>query len=292
MASVEVVGTQPDLLGECPVWDARIDRLYSIDIDGRCVQRFDPAAGTTETRTLVGRPGSMALTDDVGVILVAVEDSLLWLEWSTGTTTPWTNLDTGGPSNRLNDGTADRVGRFWVGTMHEDATESSGLLHRVDADGSSRIIARGIGVPNGLAFSPDGTIMYAADSLTRRVTAHEYDPSSGDRGTARLLTDFSDLPGAPDGATVDVDGCYWIACVFGSAVARLTPRGKVDRIIDLPVDKPTKPAFGGASLDVLYVTSIGGGGSHERHADPGVNGLLLTIDPGVSGVPEPTLSRG
>jgi sugar lactone lactonase YvrE len=291
VASIEVVGTQPDLLGECPVWDARIDRLYSIDIDGRCIHRFDPAAGTADTRVVGGRPGSIALTDEVGVILVALEDALVWLDWDSGTTSVWVTLDTGGPSNRLNDGAPDRSGRFWVGTMHEDAIESSGLLHRVDRDGSTETVARGIGVPNGLAFSPDGTVMYFADTLTRIVTAAQYDPTTGRRHGTRVLSDFRDLPGSPDGAAVDADGCYWIACVFGSAVARLTPDGRVDRIIDLPVDKPTRPAFGGRNLGVLFLTSIGGGGSHERAPEPGVNGMLLAIDAGARGVAEPVISR-
>ena len=133
--------------------------------------------------------------------------------------------------------------------------------------------------------------MYFADSIAHTVWAHEYDRTTGTAGPARILTDFADLPGTCDGATVDEDGCYWIACVFGSAVARLTPDGRVDRIIEVPVDKPTKPAFGGDGLDILFVTSIGGGGSHERYADPGLNGCMLALDVGVAGVPEPVMVR-
>ena len=62
--------------------------------------------------------------------------------------------------------------------------------------------------------------------------------------------------GRPDGGTVDADGCYWMAGVSGWQVYRITPAGKVDMVIDMPVEKPTKPMFGGPGLDTLYVTSL------------------------------------
>lgn len=283
----DVIGTRVDQLGECPLWDPRMGQLYSIDIDGRTVHRTQPATGATASRHLTGRPGSIALTSDPGVLLVAVEDQLGWLDWETGALTTWLPLATGGPHNRLNDGACDRSGRFWVGSMHEDASESTGLLHRVLDSGRSSVIRRNTGVPNGLAFSPDGGAMYYADSLARTVWAFDYDSSTGEPSSERVLTDFDGLPGTADGATVDEDGCYWIACVFGSAVARITPSGDIDRLVELPIDKPTKPAFGGTDLDVLFVTSIGGGGSHERPDDPGLSGRLIAIDVGVRGVHEP-----
>jgi sugar lactone lactonase YvrE len=171
--------------------------------------------------------------------------------------------------------------------MHEDATASIGVLHRVAPGGTTAIFKDGIGVSNGLAFSPDGTTMYFADSTANVVWAYDYDHDTGTPTRERVFNDFSDLPGSPDGSCVDEDGCYWIACYLGSAVVRLTPRGDRDRVIELPVTKPTKPAFGGAGLDVMYVTSIGGGGSHPIPEDPGLNGRLLSVEVGVRGLPEP-----
>ena len=62
-----------------------------------------------------------------------------------------------------------------------------------------------------------------------------------------------------DGATVDADGCYWMAGFGGWQVVRITPDGRADRIIEMPVEKPSKVMFGGAALDTLYVTSISEG---------------------------------
>jgi sugar lactone lactonase YvrE len=261
--------------------------LYHIDIDGLAVHRWDPGSTTEETRALDGRPGSIALTHDEDILLVASEHGLTWLSWSTGRTDPWIELEDREVRNRLNDGRCDRNGRFWVGSMDERETGSTGLLHRVEADGTSRSFRDGIGVANGLGFSPAGTTMYFADSPTKTVVAFDYDMATGTPSNERVLTDFSDLDGLPDGAAVDADGCYWIACYAGSSIARLTPSGSVDRIVEVPVRKPTMPAFGGPGLETMFVTSIGGGGSHRRPSDPGVNGMLLAVDVGIAGLPEP-----
>ncbi|HVQ22714.1 MAG TPA: SMP-30/gluconolactonase/LRE family protein, partial [Candidatus Saccharimonadia bacterium] len=103
----------------------------------------------------------------------------------------------------------------------------------------------------------------------------------------RVFLDFGDLPGRPDGACVDQDGCYWIACVDGWSVIRVTPAGTVDQRIGLPVEKPTMPAFGGTGLATLFVTSIGRGGS--RPSAPGQRdaGGLFAIDTGTRGLAEP-----
>jgi L-arabinonolactonase len=285
--TIDVAADTVDQLGECPVWDSRLGVLFWIDIDGRSVSRLDPATGRTDRRTIGGRPGSIALTNDPDRLLVAAEHRLWFLRWSTGRIEPWIDIEPGGGPSRLNDGACDRDGRFWVGSMHEDAVESIGVLYRVEEDGSFDAFRHGIGVSNGLAFSPEGDTMYFADSLAEAAWAFDYDRDTGTPTGERLLADFAHLPGSPDGGCVDEDGCYWIACYLGSAVVRITPRGDIDRIVPLPVDKPTKPAFGGPDLDVMYITSIGGGGSHPVPAQRGVNGRLLMSSLGVRGVADP-----
>jgi sugar lactone lactonase YvrE len=86
---------------------------------------------------------------------------------------------------------------------------------------------------------------------------------------------------------VDQDGCYWIACVGGWAVIRVTPDGAVDRRIDLPVQKPTMPAFGGPGLETLFVTSIGAGGSSPMAPGQHDPGGLFAIETGARGLVEP-----
>ena len=287
--TVEVVAS-PDVLGECPLWHGDHGELFWVDIDGRSIRRWSPSTGSSAVRRLPGRPGSMAFTDDPDTLLVAMEHELVWFHWPTGTITPWLGLEEPGTGNRLNDGRTDPAGRFVVGSMHENVGERrfSGLLHQVEGSGSARVLRRGIGVSNGTAFDPEGGLAYFADSLTGRILAFDYDVGDGTRRNERLLFDYSAVPGAPDGACVDAEGCLWSASVHGWAVIRLTPDGHLDRRIELPVQRPTMPCFGGADLSTLFVTSIGGEAST---APPdGVTaveqGSVVALSTGVAGIPE------
>jgi sugar lactone lactonase YvrE len=284
---VECVLTAGASLGECPVWSSEEKVLYWVDIDGRAVHAFDPATGVDRSWPLDGRPGAIALTDDISVLLVAVENELGWLSLESGEVTQWQVLEESRPGVRLNDGRCDPAGRFWVGGMFvpTSARRFEAWLHRIEHDGSSVTTRGKVGVSNGLAFSPDGTVMYWADTLHETVWAYDYDVSTGEQHNERVFLDFAPLPGRPDGACIDETGCYWIACVGGSALLRITPQGVVDRNIPVPVPRPTMPAFGGADLDTLFVTTIG-----RRPGDAGGSGHpggIYAFEPGVRGLKEP-----
>ncbi len=288
MVAVDVAVRAGALLGECPLWSPEEAVLYWEDIDGRLVHRYDPATGMDETREVPGRPGSMVRTTRPGRLLIAAETELVWFDWDTGATTPWVTLEPDGTGNRMNDGRTDPVGRFWVGSMYQRASDEryTGSLYRIEGDGSFTVTRRRIGVPNALAFDPARERMYFADSLAGAVLSYDYDLETGIARNEAVFADFTDLPGRPDGACVDAEGCYWVAAVHGGAVLRFTPDGVVDRRIDMPVTKPSMTAFGGSDLGTLFVTSIGGGGSHPLAADEPRAGDLFAIDPGVTGMPD------
>ena len=267
-------------------------RLYWIDIDGQAIHRFDPATGLDEQRPTPGRPGSLALTATPGRLLVALEGRLGFFDWPSGAWSDWIALEPEGVGNRLNDGRCDPAGRFWVGSMFDPATagRTTGFLYRVEPDGTAATMRSGIGVSNGLAFSPDGRTMYFADTHRETVWAYDYDVDTGEATNERVFLDFGPLPGRPDGACVDEAGCYWIACVLGSMVLRVTPAGAIDRRVRVPVEKPTMPAFGGPGLSTLFITTIGGGGSHQPDPSQRDAGGLFAVEPGVSGLPEPSFA--
>lgn len=285
--AIERVVAAGAALGECPVWSVAEACLYWVDIEGRRVHRFDPVSGDDVFVGTAGRPGAVMLSGREGRLLLAIEQGLAWLDWDSGRLEPWVQLEGADTGNLMNDARCDPVGRLWVGSMFADlaAGVTSGSLHRVEADGSSTTVQSGIGVANGLAFAPDGRTMYFADTPTRTVLAYDYDPTTGSRARERPFFTFDELPGRPDGACVDVDGCYWLACVYGSSILRITPDGRLDRRIELPVARPTRCTFGGDDLDVLYVTSIGA--DAEADGDDGdIAGDVLAFSPGVGGTPE------
>ena len=290
--TIDCVLAADALLGACPLWSNARQVLHWIDIEGRRVRTFDPATGTDTAIDTPGRPGSIALTEDENRLLVAMEHQLFRLDLATQQLEPWLELEAAGTGNRLNDGRCDPAGRFWVGSMYEDvpAHRFRGKLHRIDAAGTATVIRDEVGVSNGLAFSPDGATMYWADTLYDTVWAFDYDPNTGAVGNQRLFVDFADLPGRPDGACVDAEGCYWVAAVYGWALLRISPDGRVDRTIDLPVEKPTMCAFGGPGLSTLYVTSIGEGGAYDPASGQQHPGGIFALEPGVTGLPEPVFA--
>ncbi|GAA4444778.1 hypothetical protein GCM10023148_51750 [Actinokineospora soli] len=180
--------------------------------------------------------------------------------------------------DRFNDGKCDPAGRFLAGTI---APEGEAALHRLDPDLTTTELLSGLTVSNGLAWSPDGATLYHADTPTHRIDAYAYDVASGSLGPRRSLVEIPDHQGAPDGMTVDADGCVWVALWGGGAVHRYTPDGRLDRRIETPVAKPSSVAFGGPGLTTLFITSAGG------PSDPGnpLGGALFAVDPGVTGLP-------
>lgn len=192
---------------------------------------------------------------------------------------------------RFNDGRCDRQGRFWAGTMVMDmaAGISAGALYRQDGAASTDTLTALLSdfiVPNGLGFSPDGRTMYLSDShpSVQSIWAFDYDIDSGTPSNRRLFVDMHQHPGRPDGAAVDVDGCYWICGNDAGLIHRFTPDGRLDRSLEVPVKKPAMCAFGGPGLDTLFVTSIRPGGDLS---DQPLAGGVFALQAGVAGLEEP-----
>jgi sugar lactone lactonase YvrE len=276
-------------LGEGAVWCEREQALFWVDIEGKALHRFDPATGQDRLWPMPKRIGCFALREQGGAV-VALEDGFHFLDLGTGALEPILDPEADRPSNRFNDGTTDSRGRFIAGTMPLGPRAPVAAFWRLWPDLRCEMLFDHLTVTNGSAFSPDGRTFYFSDSEAhiRTIWACDYDPDTGGIANRRVFVDTHGLAGRPDGGTVDSDGCYWMAGVGGWQLVRFTPAGKVDRIVDLPVEKPTKVAFGGRNLDVFYVTSIGAGltpGSETRQ--PQAGGIFALRVPGVTGLPQP-----
>jgi L-arabinonolactonase len=277
------------VLGEGIIWNERTRRLLWTDIECSELWSHDPASGLLERWPLPERLCSMALTEDDGRLLMAVESGLAFFDLSAGQLTRIREVEADLPTTRLNDGRVDRQGRFVFGTFNQadDPKQPVGAFYRLNRDLSlERLPLGGVAIANSICFSPDGRTMYYCDSATREIRCCDYDPGSGAVANLRVFAASDAAPGDPDGSTIDADGYLWNARWGGGQVARFAPDGRVDRVLALPIPQPTCVAFGGAGLDVLYATSATVGLTRETLAIASGSGGVFAQVPGVRGLPE------
>lgn len=275
----------PSLLGEGPVWSVAEGCLYWVDIEGMMVHRWVWGTQVVRTWPMPAMVGALAVRAQGGLI-VALRSGIHTLDLTTGDLT--FRLDPEGelPGTRYNDGTVDPAGRFWIGGMVLAGEPASAGLHRIEAGGGSSTVLTGIGCSNGIGFSPDGRVMYYTDSATRTIQAYDFDVATGEMTRPRVFAVDTDC--VPDGLTVDADGFIWGAKWDGGRLVRYAPDGSVDRVITMPVPRPTSIAFGGPDLQTLFVTTARTGLSAPELAQAPLSGQVLVIDDvGVVGRADP-----
>jgi sugar lactone lactonase YvrE len=269
-------------LAEGPVWDPVSSVLYWVNIKAREIHRFDPASGKDILWKTPSDVGSLALRE-MGGLVVALKTGF-FLFHPPGAFTPIAEPEPGLPDNRFNDGKTDRQGRFWAGSLYDpDETKPTGALFRLDRDLSCHRMVDGIFASNGLAFSPDSRTMYYADSRRRTVWAWDFDADVGAIANRRVFVELSGAEGVPDGAAVDDEGCYWLTQPPAARVVRYTPKGRIDRVLEMPVSQPTCVAFGGPRMTTLYITTASYRMPAAKRAEEPLAGSLFALEVGVSG---------
>lgn len=292
MVAVECVVNHRNVLGESPLWSPTNEHLYWVDILKPAVYAFCPATGQTTSYPMHETIGTFCarratVTGNTGAQwLLALKSGIYAADANFGSLQQLLTTEPHKPHNRPNDGKCDRQGRFWVGTMPEGDRVPSGSLYCIDNTHSARQVLTGLTVPNSLAWSPDGRLMYFTDTPTRRIMAYDFDVDDGVPSNPRVFHAFDSHRGRPDGSTVDADGCLWNAEIHASRIVRYTPDGKIDRTIDLPVSKVTSCAFGGTNLDTLYITTASDGLSDEQKQAQPLAGALFAANVGIKGLLE------
>jgi len=260
-------------LGEGPHWDAATESLYWVDVPAGLVHLLGPDG--THVSWDAGQPVSAVVPRVGGGLVLTARDGFLALDTGTGAVTTLVQVEADLPGNRMNDGCCDRAGRFYAGTMAADESPGAGSLYRLDPDLRLTRLFGGVGISNGIGWSPDQTRMYYVDSLAYRIDVMDYDPATGEIGRRRCLATLGHGDVLPDGLSVDAEGCVWVAVWAGGAVQRSSPDGRLTQIVKLPAAHVTSCAFGGTDLDVLYISTAAGPGTSA--------GALFACRPGATG---------
>lgn len=288
-----VLGEVRARLGERPVLDDRDGSVVWVDIDACSVHRWAGGDHARDEVVSVPSPVSLAWPAAGGGLLLATADGLGVHD---GTTLGPLTRPTGMPAGyRFNDGGCDGAGRLWVATMPRDGSAGDGTVYRVvagaaDAGGPGDAlevtpVLTGVGVGNGLQWSPDGATLYLTDTDARTVYRLPYDPATGTAGAPEPFLSFDPAGPQPDGTTVDADGCLWVALYGGGAVLRFAPDGTPLGAVRVPTPRVTCLGFGAPGSGRAYVTT-----AHED-GDP-LSGAVLGVDVPVGGLPVRAFGAG
>jgi len=272
-------------LPECPTWSEPEQALWWADIIEGEIHRYHPATGTHRVLRFPEEVGCFALREKGGFI-VAMR-SAIWLADKNGLLT---HKVCDNPSNpplaRFNDGGTDRQGRFYAGTFWGPADYNGAVLMRIDNNLTPKVIQCDIKGANGLAFSEDGQWMYTSDTPNDVIYRTPLD-AQGEPGKRDVFRTFNNEQGSPDGAAMDVEGCYWSALFDGWRIARFSPDGEQLEEYRLPVRCPTMVCFGGEDMKTLFITTTRENMEQEEIEQYPLSGAIFTLPVSVAGVKKP-----
>ncbi len=277
MISIKPVGTARSTWGEGPLWWR--DCLYYVDVEGRCVHRYDPATGSEKSWDVGQRVGTVEPRESGGLV-IAGDHGLHFLDEETGQLTAIVDPESDMPDNRFNDGKCSPDGRLFAGTISLVKKTGDARLYRLDPDLTLHEAFGPVTNSNGIVWSPDGSTVYYIDTPRKEVLAFDYD--NGHLRNPRSVISTAHLESSPDGMAIDNTGNLWIAFCHGGCVVCFDPRnGEQLRHIPLPCLETTACTFGGPDLADLYVTT----GVHKSVVEEHAGRLFVIQGLGVTGLP-------
>lgn len=272
------------LTGESPVWDPDRITLWWIDVQGQWLLGWNAKTGPTESFPLPSQPGLVALTTS-GDLIVGLEDGL-WLHSPEARTLRLLcSVEAEDQATRINDGKPDPFGRLWFGTMekHGGGAPVGGLYCFSTSQGLTRVREK-VRIPNAIAASPDGSRLFFTDSPTGIVESWRLDR---ERAALHEMSVLATYPAheKPDGIAIDAEGGAWIAVVGGWRIDRFDAIGSRLPPIEVPMARPTMPAFGGLDGQSVFVTSQRRFLAHNDLRNQPVAGKLARLNVSAGGAP-------
>lgn len=241
---------------EGPVWHPDVGLLFS-DIYANTIFRWSRETGLETWRTPSGN--SNGLTYDREGRLLACEHGNRRVSRTEADGSIVTVADTyqGKLLNSPNDVVVRSDGAIYFtdppyGIKPEQCEQPCSGVYMTRGDGELLLVADDFVRPNGLAFSPDESILYIDDSGRRHVRALDV-RADGTLTNSRIIADMDHpQPGSPDGMKVDRDGNLYVTGATGIWV--FEPDGTCLGVLVTP-ERPANVAWGDEDLQSLYVTA-------------------------------------
>jgi sugar lactone lactonase YvrE len=274
-------------LGEGPFWHPLLERLFWFDILNQTMLSAGTDGHIVDRITFKDTVSAGAVIDR-NSLAIAQSGALLRYDFATDSTSVIAEIEGDIPTNRTNDSRVDRSGGFWIGTMGRKAEAGVGGVYQYRAGQTTKVIEN-IRIPNSICFSPDGRTAYFTDA-GKMIVKCATDPATG--LPVGPWEDFFTMegPGGADGSVVDSEGYLWNARWGGGKVIRISPDGKLDKVVEVPgVSQVSCPAFGGSDLKTLYITTA------REHMTPAEierephAGSVFAVALDVPGIAEPFL---
>ncbi len=275
----ELIADYNCVVGEGPLWHPDEQAVYWVDIPQGRLFRYDPASGDHSQIFEGPQIGGVAIQEDGSLLLFMERGAIAVLR--NGSLDYIIREIPAERETRFNDVCADPAGSVFCGTM--PAPDHPGSLYRLDPDGSYTQVLTGIGISNGIGFTPDRKRMYYTDSPTHNIYIFDYDIATGEISNQQVFVHTGESDGIPDGMTVDAEGCVWSARWDGSSLVRYSPQGEQERRIWFPARKVSSVIFGGADYTDMYITTAGG---KDKPAEGPGAGCLYRLNLGIQGKPE------
>ena len=285
MNKVELLVDCNNSLGEGITYSSSNNNLYWLDIGN--VSKLYSLDLSSNKKEIFELPEIVTATSikSQNELILATTNGLKLFNTSNKKFESVVNIENQQSLTRSNDGASDALGRFWFGTMQNNfdkngngipIKENIGKLYKVDTNKKISVIEEGLGIPNTFVWSPDNKHFYFTDTLNGTILSYNFELESGELSNKKNFATFD--RGHPDGSTIDTDGCVWNCRWGGSCIVRFTPSGKVDQIIEMPVQNITNCVFGGKDMKTLFITTA----SNDNKSN--LDGSLFSINLNYQGI--------
>lgn len=272
MMQAEVYDDRQCVLGEGPLWHPARGELFWFDILGK---KLMSKANEWAFEEHVSAAGWI----DADRLLIASETALFTFDLRDRSRSHVIDLEADNPVTRSNDGRTDPQGGFWIGTMGKSAEQNAGAIYRYYR-GAVRMLFGNITISNSICFAPSGDVAYFTDTKLKKIMRMGLDRDGWPTGAPSVFVDLTDEGLNPDGSVVDAEGCLWNAQWGAHRVARYSAEGAFLSAVEIPAAQASCPAFGGADLTTLFVTSAADGLNGAE------DGKIFAVDVGVKGQAE------